>query len=178
MSAVRDDDLLRRVRLADPLRGEADDTPADADAVLERVVSRPRRAPRRALGRLRAVLVVAFGVSVLLVPAAVGFHRQLLDLVQSPPTTYAGDFPGIYSATVAGLVPTSRNGRWTIGFTTAYPQLGMPRGSYSLSHDRKVVARGECVAVRRRPARCCDCATGAAQRVAATRSSGATTSFT
>jgi hypothetical protein len=111
--------------------------------MLERIVSRPHRAPRRALGRLRMVLVVAFGAAVLLVPAAVGFHRQLLDLVQSQPTVYADDLPGAYSATVVGLVPASQNGRWTISFTAAFSQIVGPRGGYSLSHDRRLVARGE-----------------------------------
>ena len=55
--------------------------------------------------------MVAFGAAVLLVPAAVGFHRQLLDLVQSQPTVYADDLPGAYSTTVLGLVPASQNGR-------------------------------------------------------------------
>ncbi len=140
---MTDDDLLRRVRLADPLAGR-EDAGRDSEAVLRRVLAVSRSAALAPAGRrFRAVLVVALGVAVLLVPAAVGFHRQLLDLMRSPPSAYAGDLPGVYTAVVTGLKPPSRNGRWAISFTNAYSHMGAERGGYRLVHRRRLVAEGE-----------------------------------
>lgn len=143
---MSDDDLLRRVRLADPL---ADDGQgplrADPTAVLASVLAQPRRLSSRRLvrARYRTVLLAAVGAAVLLVPAAVAIHRQLLNPMDQTPTAYAGDLPGTYAATVSGLKPASRNGRWTISFTRPYSQMGNSKGGYTLSHNRKLVARGE-----------------------------------
>lgn len=86
-----------------------------------------------------AIAVVAAAV---LVPTAVGFHRQILEAFSAdgqPASVY--DLRGSWTATLTGLQPASLDGRWTIGFTRIRNRYGFG-GSYALTHNRRPVADG------------------------------------
>jgi hypothetical protein len=139
---MSDDDLLRRVSLVDPLSEDNEaDPPADLTELIEKVLAQTSQTSNRhvAQPRFRLLLIVAFGVAVLLVPAALAFHRQLVQLFQQSST---GELNGSYSATVSGLEPANLNGRWTITFSPNPPGRGYGQGIYTRFHDGKLVAEG------------------------------------
>src|SRR5665213_1129629 len=117
VSSMSDDDLLRRVSLVDPLSEDNEASrSADLTELIESVFAQTSRTAGRHVSqpRFRPMLIVALGVAVLLVPAALAFHRQIVQLFQQSST---GELKGSYSASVSGLKPASLNGRWTITFS-------------------------------------------------------------
>ena len=139
---MSDDDLLRRVSLIDPLSEDNRACqPADLTELIEKTLAQTSHTSNRHVGqpRFRPILIVALGVAVLLVPAALAFHRQIVQLFQPSST---GELKGSYSATVSGLEPANLNGRWTITFSPNPPGRGFGEGIYTRFHDGKLVAEG------------------------------------
>src|SRR5471032_1346152 len=106
VSRMSDDDLHRRVRLVDPLSEDNEACrPADLTGLIESVFAQTSPPAGRHVSqpRFRPMLIVAVGVAVLLVPAALAFHRQIVQLFQQS----AGELKGSYSASVSGLEPAN-----------------------------------------------------------------------
>jgi hypothetical protein len=140
VSNMSNDDLLRRVSLVDPLPdGNRDSRPPNLTALIEETLAQSSRTSVRHVAhpRFRPILLVALGAGVLLVPAALAFHRQIVQLFQQS----TGDLKGSYSVTVSGLKPASLNGHWTITFSPI-PEPGRLGGAYTRFHDGKLVADG------------------------------------
>ena len=139
---MSDDDLLRRVSLVDPLSEDNEASrPADLTELIESVFAQTSRTAGRHVShpRFRPTLIVALGVAVLLVPAALAFHRQIVLLFQQS----TGELKGSYSASVSGLKPANLNGQWTITFSPSPPgHAGPVGGTYTRLHNGKLVAEG------------------------------------
>jgi hypothetical protein len=135
MLTPRTDALLERVRRADPA-ATLDQNDAQARLILDRVLTapdEPRR--RRRPAAFHTALLVALAAAALLVPAAVAFHKQILEAIQADDRTAAiSDLEGTWAARVEG-------GRWTITVMVDRNILG-DHGGYALRHNGRLVAAG------------------------------------
>jgi hypothetical protein len=127
--------LLGRIRRADPA-ATLDQSVAQARRILDRVLSvadEPRR--RRRAPAFHTALMVAIAAAALLVPAAVAFHKQILEAIQADERTATiSELEGTWAARVRG-------DRWTITVSVSSNILG-EHGGYTLRRNGRLVAGG------------------------------------
>jgi hypothetical protein len=139
---MTDQELLELVKLADPLAREPGDRAApDSRVFFDEIVNQPRqqRPKRRGWTGSRPALAVLIVAAVVLVPAALAFHRQMLNLFAAP--SVPSQLSGTYTATITGQHPAALNGTWTLSFSPQSEQGGV-HGTYTRAHNGKLVATG------------------------------------
>jgi hypothetical protein len=138
------DELLQRVQESDPA-ATLDQSDTEVALLLDRILAgttQPLRSHRRARARFRIALTAVVVAAALLVPAAIGFHSQLLDVLRKNDQTPSFfDLNGTWTVHLTRMKPAQRDGRWTLTFT---PYRNVPGffGAYAMRHNGNLVARG------------------------------------